>query len=120
MAYSAFNNVLVIVSAVNMDTTTPSASVCAKPLIVPEPIKPSTAAAISVVIFPSRIAESAFWNPILSAVFTVFPVAISSRIRAKMITLASTAMPMDRMIPATPGSVSVMSNPYRSRIMSTT
>ena len=35
--------------------------------------------------------------------FTVLPVAISSRIRAKMITFASTAIPIDRMIPAIPG-----------------
>ena len=103
-----------------METTIPRASVCAKPLTVPEPMKPSTAAAISVVIFPSRIAESAFWKPIFIEDFTVLPVAISSRIRAKIITLASTAIPIDRIIPAIPGSVRVISKPLSSRIISTT
>ena len=73
----AFRINRVITSAVNMETTIPRASVCAKPLTVPEPMKPSTAAAISVVIFPSRIAESAFWKPIFIEDFTVLPVAIS-------------------------------------------
>ena len=41
----------------------PMASVWAKPLIVPEPRKYSTAAAISVVTLPSTIAESAFSKP---------------------------------------------------------
>ena len=103
-----------------MDTTIPSANVCAKPRTVPEPMKPRTAAAISVVILPSIMAESAFWKPIFMAAFTVFPVAISSRIRAKMITFASTAIPMERIIPATPGSVSVMSKPYSRRTVSST
>ena len=103
-----------------MEITIPSASVCAKPFMVPEPIKPSTAAAISVVILPSRMAERAFWKPILIEDFTVLPVAISSRIRAKIITLASTAIPIDRMIPAIPGRVRVISKPLSSRIISTT
>ena len=106
-------------SAVNMDTAIPSASVCAKPLTVPVPIKYSTAAAISVVTLPSMIADSAFWKPIFIEDFTVFPVAISSRIRAKIITFASTAIPMERMMPAMPGSVSVMSKPFNKRTIST-
>ena len=101
--------ILVMTKAVNMDRITPSASVMANPLTVPEPKIPRTAAAISVVIFPSRIADSALWNPVSMAVATVPPSAISSWILAKMMTLASTAIPMERMMPAIPGSVRVMS-----------
>ena len=93
--------------AVNMERIIPSARVAAKPLMVPLPRTPRTAAAIRVVTFPSTIAEVAFLNPISIADLTVFPFASSSRIRAKMITLASTAIPMDRMIPAIPGRVIV-------------
>ena len=103
-----------------METTIPRASVWAKPRTVPEPRKPRTAAAIRVVTLPSMMADRAFWKPIFMAAFTVFPEAISSRIRAKMITFASTAMPMDRIMPATPGRVRVMSKPYRRSTMSST
>ena len=43
---------------------------------------------------------------------TVLPVAISSRIRAKIMTFASTAIPIPRMIPAIPGSVRVISKAF--------
>ena len=113
-------------SAVNMESTIPIASVLAKPLTVPEPRKYRTAAAIRVVMFPSRIADSALEKPALIADFTLCPRPISSLIRVKMITFASTAIPTERMIPATPGSVSVISNAvsmmstrptYRARAM---
>ena len=100
-----------------MENTIPMASVTAKPRTVPDPRIPSTAAAIRVVTLPSRIAEKAFLYPVWMAVFTETPFAISSRIRAKMITLASTAIPMERIIPAIPGRVSVIW--YRCRIAST-
>ena len=93
-----------------MDRIIPSANVCAKPFTEPDPIKPNTTAAINVVTLPSKIAEKALEKPILIADCTVFPVASSSLILAKIITLASTAIPMDRIIPAIPGSVSVISN----------
>ena len=96
--------------AVNMERKIPSANVCAKPLMEPVPFMPSTSAAIKVVMLPSRIAESAFLKPTSVASFTVLPAASSSRIRAKMITFASTAIPMERMIPAIPGKVNVISN----------
>ena len=82
---------LVITSAVNMEITIPSASVWANPLTVPDPFSPRTSAAINVVTLPSTIADSAFLNPTSIAERTVFPDAISSLIRAKMITFASTA-----------------------------
>ena len=47
------------------------------------------------------------------AFLTVLPSVISSRMRAKMITFASTAIPIERMMPAIPGSVSVSSNIFR-------
>ena len=97
-------------SAVNIESTIPIASVAAKPLTVPEPLQNRTAAAIRVVTFPSMIAESALAKPALIAFLTDVPRPISSLIRVKMITFASTAIPIDRMIPATPGSVRVTSN----------
>ena len=42
---------------------------------------------VGMVILPSTIADNAFSYPSLIAVLTVFPAAISSRIRAKIITL---------------------------------
>ena len=96
-----------------MDTTIPSASVWANPFTVPLPRSHSTPAAISVVIFPSTIADIAFWNPDFREACTLFPAVSSSFTRAKMITLASTAIPIPRMIPAIPGSVSVMSNAFK-------
>ena len=65
-----------------MERTIPSASVCANPLTLPVPIRFNTKAAISVVILPSKIADKAFWNPVLMDAFTDFPAEISSRIRA--------------------------------------
>ena len=96
--------------AVNMDRTIPSARVDAKPLTVPEPLQNRTTAAIRVVTLPSMMADKALEKPVLIADFTVFPTPISSLIRVKMITLASTAIPMDRIIPAIPGKVRVTSN----------
>ena len=107
--YRAFKANLVTNRAVNMESTIPIASVEAKPFTVPDPLQNRTAAAIKVVTFPSTIAERAFWKPLSMAVFTAFPAPISSLIRVKIMTLASTAIPMDRMIPATPGSVRVTS-----------
>ena len=96
--------------AVNTERTTPIASVIANPLIVPVPNIPSTRAAISVVTLPSMIADRALWKPPFTACFTDLPSASSSLIRVNMITLASTAIPTDRITPAIPGSVSVTLN----------
>ncbi len=96
-----------------MDTMIPMPSVWAKPFTVPEPISHSTTAAISVVMLPSRIADNAFWKPVFSELRTLLPLAISSFTRAKMMTFASTAMPMPRMMPAMPGRVSVTSNAFK-------
>ena len=50
------------------------------------------------------------WKPALTASRTLLPSPISSRIRVKMMTFASTAIPTERMIPAIPGRVIVISN----------
>ena len=65
-----------------MDSTIPSASVIAKPRTLPLPKIYRIAAAIRVVIFPSKIAENAFWKPSRMEELMDFPAAISSRIRA--------------------------------------
>ena len=103
-----------------MESTIPRASVMAKPLIVPVPLRYRTAAAINVVILPSITAESALPKPILMASRTFLPAAISSLIRVKIMTLASTAIPTERMIPAIPGSVSVTSRPFRKQSIAAT
>ena len=62
---------------------------------------------IIVVIFESRIDGQACSNPESMALTNDRPWCNSSLMRAKMRTLASTAMPMERMNPAIPASVSV-------------
>ena len=95
-------------SADTIESMIPRIRVLAKPLTVPVPIRRSTIPAIIVVTFPSMIAERALSKPSLTADLTVFPAPISSLIRVNMITFASTAIPIDRMIPAIPGNVSVI------------
>ena len=106
--------------AVNMEMIIPRASVYAKPLIVPVPKIPSTMAAIIVVTLPSMMAERALLKPFPIAVRTDLPRPISSLIRVNIITLASTAIPMDSTIPAIPGRVSVICNSCKSTSSITT
>ena len=67
----------------------------------------STSAVISVVTLASKIAEKARLKPTSIALRRLLPARSSSRIRSKISTLASTAIPIVRMMPAIPGSVSV-------------
>ena len=90
--------------------TTPRPKVMAKPRIGPVPKKNNTAAAIIVVKFESKIVVKARLKPESIAMRSVFPAFTSSLKCSKISTLASTAIPIDKMIPATPGSVSVASN----------
>ena len=62
---------------------------------------------MSVVTLASRIVSAERRNPICTALRPVFPERSSSRIRSKMMTLASTAIPRVRTRPAIPGSVRV-------------
>ena len=91
-----------IVIAVNILATTPIPSVTANPLIVPIPDKYSTTQVMIVVTLESRIAEKAFLKPESTDAFIVFPRFISSFILSNMITFASTAIPIERTIPAIP------------------
>ena len=64
-------------------------------------------ATIRVVILASRIVTIARSKPCVIAVCGGDPLRISSRIRAKINTLASTAIPTVSTMPAMPGKVSV-------------
>ena len=112
---NAFKRSLVITRAVNIERMIPRISVLANPFTVPDPIRRSTTPAMIVVIFPSKIAENAFPKPFFIAVLTVFPSAISSLIRVKMMTFASTAIPIESRIPAIPGSVSEIWNVFKKK-----
>gem|GEM_PF-5498769 len=93
--------------AVNIDVRMPIDRVTAKPLIGPVPMANRMPPTSKVVRLPSRIAEKALSKPSWMARWIDMPLAISSRIREKMSTLASTAIPMVSTIPAIPGRVSV-------------
>ncbi len=59
------------------------------------------------VMFPSKMAEKLFWSPFEMAESSGLPVHSSSLMRVAVMMLASTPIPMERIIPAKPGSVSV-------------
>ena len=102
------------VIAVNMEITTPSPRVMAKPLMLPVPKQNSTAEAIIVVILESKIVVKAREKPASMDSRNVLPLRYSSLKCSKISTLASTAIPMDRIIPATPGKVRVASRSFRA------
>ncbi|CAM5269074.1 hypothetical protein SBADM41S_08432 [Streptomyces badius] len=85
------------------------ASVRPKPLTGPEPRKKSSPAAISVVALESATALHAFWNPVVNAERRerFGRSAHSSLARSKTRTFASTAIPIARTNPASPGRVRV-------------
>ena len=93
-----------------MEITIPIISVVAKPFTVPLPKKNRTAAAISVVTLPSRIAGVALLKPAFSALRRLLPRTSSSFTRSKITIFASTAIPTESTIPAIPGNVSVTWN----------
>ena len=69
---------------------------------------------MTVVMLESRIVVRALLNPEVSAALGVLPARVSSLMRSKIRMLLSTAMPMVRMMPAMPGSVSVALNAISS------
>ena len=91
-----------------MLTIIPTMKVYAKPLTALVPISYRIRAAISVVTCESIIVDIALFEPVSVATRTVLPSMISSRIRENMTTFASTAIPIEMMIPAIPGSVSTV------------
>ena len=94
-------------TAVSMLTSTPRMSVRAKPLGCAEANSKITKAVSNVSTLASMIVLKPLAYPEFTAVRTVLPRRTSSLMRSKMITLASAATPMVRIMPAMPGSVSV-------------
>ena len=91
----------------------PIPRVTAKPFIGPDPRKNKIIAAISVVIFASKIVVLDFVYPASKAIIGFFSFLVSSLIRSKIKTFASTAIPTVKIIPAIPGKVNVASNKVR-------
>ncbi len=96
-------------TAVNTFAIRPITSVTANPFTGPVPNKNKNAHETTVVTCVSTIVRNALLNPASSAAATPLPARHSSRTRSKISTLLSTAMPIVKMIPAIPGSVSVAS-----------
>ncbi len=93
--------------AVNILMRTPRPRTSAKPLIGPVPKFHRIAHVINVHTLESKIEVKALANPVSIAARRVLPLRNSSFNRSNMRMLASTAIPMDTMYAAMPGSVSV-------------
>src|SRR5581483_2743969 len=106
-------NVLVTKTAVIIEAMMPRMRVTAKPLTGPVPNWNRKSAVRMVLTFESTIAFIAWRNPSSTARRMVFPWSNSSRIRSKIRTFASTAMPTESTSPASPGRVSVAPNAER-------
>ena len=102
------NIILVINTAVNIESIIPIINVCAKPFTVPVPSQNNTAAAINVVILPSIIAGNALEKPLCTATLKECHAINSSFILSNITTFASTAIPTESTIPAIPGNVNVI------------
>ena len=118
-AYIALRIIFVITRDVNIERIIPIASVVANPFTVPEPLIYKTTAAIRVVTLPSIIAERALSKPSFILACTDLPFLSSSLIRVNIITLASTAIPILSIIPATPGSVRVILSKFNATSITT-
>jgi len=68
-------------------------------------------------MFESNIAEKDLENPPSMEALIVLPVSISSLILSNIRTLASTAIPIVKIIPAIPGKVNVALNPAKTAKM---
>ena len=95
------------VIAVNIETTTPIASVNAKPLTTLVPKKYKITQVKIVVMFESKILVKALSKPELIAVNKFLPAFNSSLVLSKIRIFASTAIPTDNTKPAIPASVRV-------------
>ena len=97
----------VINTAVNKEVPIPIINVNAKPLIGPVPKTYKIIPVNKVVMFASIIADKAPFteNPSSTDCFKPFFLNNPSLILSKIITLASTDIPMVKMIPAIPGNV---------------
>ena len=97
----------VITIAENMEVSTPSAKVSAKPSIKLSPNQKRITAVIKPETLESRMESHARRNPSSIASRSSLPRRSSSFMRSKIRTLASTARPMERIKPAMPAEVSV-------------
>ena len=104
-------NVRVTTIAENKLTSTPSASVIAKPFtkLAPkeEPNQKRIRLVMRVAMFESRMEGQARFQPRSIAWNSVLPLRNSSFKRSNIRMLASRALPVDRIRPAIPGKVSV-------------
>ena len=94
-------------TAVNIEAATPRLRVTAKPRTGPVPNSYRMAAAMMVVRLESVMEMLARSKPQATARAGLRPNLISSRMRSKISTLASTDMPMVNTTPAMPGRVRV-------------
>ena len=105
---SSSNSVFDTNIEVNRLTKSPTESVTAKPRIGPVPNWKRNRAAIRVVMFESHDQTTAHAEAgVDRSAHAVFPTLISSLMRSKIRTLASTAMAIESTMPAIPGSVRV-------------
>ena len=97
--------VFVTKTAVNIEHMIPTLRVVAKPLIGPEPTNDNTKAVNRVVMLASKIVRNALLYAVIKLAFKDCPKEISSFKRSKIITFASTVIPIVNKSPAIPGSV---------------
>ena len=93
--------------AENIEVIIPIDKVTENPFIGPEPKTNKSNAAIKVVILASRIVDKAFSKPFLMDSITLLFLKNSSLILSNIKTLASTAIPIVKTMPAIPGNVNV-------------
>src|SRR3989344_6000972 len=104
---SAKRNVRDTVIAVSIDTRTPSPKTSAKPLMSDVPNQKRMTAVIMEEMLESRMLGHARAKPSLMASVPDLPARSSSFMRSKISTLASTAIPIERMNAAIHAAVSV-------------
>src|SRR3989344_2491213 len=104
---SATRNVRETEMAVSIETRTPSPKTSAKPLMSDVRNQKRMTAVIIEEMLESRMEGQARANPSRMASAVLEPLRSSSFMRSKMSTLASTAMPTERMNAAMPAAVSV-------------
>ena len=93
----------------------PTSREYAKESMEPVPNTISRIPTAAVVTLQSSTAEKARLYPAEMAPFKVFPALISSLIRSEMMILESTPIPIERIIPAIPGRVSVRPIRWKTR-----
>ncbi len=99
-----------IQTAVKNVVVIPTINVIANPLTAPCPKRYNIRAVRNVVMFESKIVQKERLKPKSIASRRRLPALSSSRMRSQIITLASTAIPMVRTIPAIPGKVKAASS----------